>query len=110
MVEGPKDFQIYLTGVRFKVVIDHGCLQYLTNMKDDEGRLTRGTATAAFDYTISHLPGRDNGNADGLSRQAWELTEPEQEDLGSLQIGGGRSVGDHPPGQAPTTNLEHNRT
>ena len=23
-------------------------------------------------YKITHRPGKDNGNADGLSRQAWE--------------------------------------
>ncbi len=25
-----------------------------------------------YDYKVIHRPGKDNGNADGLSRQAWE--------------------------------------
>ena len=34
IVDGIKHFEVYLTGVPFTVVTDHGCLKYLHKMKD----------------------------------------------------------------------------
>ena len=41
IVDGTKHFEVYLTGVPFMVVTDHGCLKYLHNMKDSGGQLMR---------------------------------------------------------------------
>ena len=40
IVDGIKHFEVYLTGVPFTVVTEHGCLKFLHNMKDSGGRLT----------------------------------------------------------------------
>ena len=33
-----------------------------------------------YDYKVIHRPGKDNGKADGLSRQAWEPDKEEAVD------------------------------
>ncbi len=77
IVDAVRHFEIYLTGVPFRVITDHSCLRYLDNMKDVGGRLTRWSLRLQpFSFVIQHRPGRENGNADGLSRQAWG--EPEE--------------------------------
>ena len=37
-----------------------------------------------YDYKVIHRPRKDNGNADGLSRQAWEPDKEEAEDTDFL--------------------------
>lgn len=102
VVRGIEHFQIYLTGVPFTVETDHACLQYLANRKEKKGRLTRwALRLQEFDFQVQHRPGKKNGNADGLSRQAWSpdpnpegplhpsrATETEDEDLYFTPEGG----------------------
>lgn len=44
-------------------------------------RLEESTQLQPYDYKVTHQPGKDNRNANGLSRQAWE----EDEDPDTLQ-------------------------
>lgn len=72
IVDGLKHFAVYLTGVKFTVVTDHQCLRYLDSVKDAGGRRTRWSLLLQpFNFDVQHRPGTANGNADGLSRQAW---------------------------------------
>ncbi len=76
IVDGIRHFQIYLTGVKFDVITDHKCLEWLDSVRDAGGRRTRWSLRLQpFNFTIRHRPGTENGNADGLSRQAWEEEE-----------------------------------
>ena len=76
IMDGIKHFEVYLTGVPFTVVTDHGCLKYLHSMKDSGGQLMRwALRLQPYEYKITHRPGKDNGIADGLSKQAWEEDE-----------------------------------
>ena len=85
IVDSIKHFRVYLTGVPFTVVTDHGSLKYLHSMKDSGWRLMRwALRLQPYDYKVIHRPGKDNGNADGLSRQAWEPDKEETEDTDFL--------------------------
>ncbi len=76
IVDGIKHFAVYLTGVRFTVVTDHHCLQYLQSVQDAGGRRTRWSLLLhEYHFAVIHRPGSANGNADGLSRQAWSPFE-----------------------------------
>ena len=76
IVDGIKHFEVYLTGVPLTVVTDHGCLKYLHYMKDSGGRLMRwALRLQPYDYKVTPRPGKDNSNADELSRQAGEEDE-----------------------------------
>ena len=88
VVEAVKHFRVYLTGVPFRVQTDHRCLMYLDKLKDESSRLTRWALTLQpYNFVVTHRPGRLNANADGLSRQAWEMNEaPHQQQ----QFFGGR--------------------
>lgn len=79
IVRGIEYFQVYLTGANFVVETDHACLQYLASVKNSKGRLTRwALKLQEYDFTVKHCPGSKNGNADGLSRQAWvDNSEPD---------------------------------
>ena len=80
IVESIKHFEVYLTGVPFTVVTDHGCLKYLHSMKDSRGRLLRwALSLQPYEYKVIHRQGEDNGNADRLSRPAWEPNKQEAE-------------------------------
>ena len=66
-------FSVYLLGRSFTIQTDHRALCFLHKMKTANGRLTRWSlAIQPFQFEIEHKPGQLNGNADGLSRQAWE--------------------------------------
>ena len=87
IVDGIRHFQVYLTGVKFEVVTDHQCLKYLDSVKDAGGRRTRwALRLQPFRFSVRHKAGKTNGNADGLSQQAWE---EEDADLTTLQDGVG---------------------
>lgn len=79
IVDSIKHFQIYLTGIKFVVKTDHKCLQWLDSVKDTGGRRTRWSLRLQpFQFDVVHRPGVENGNADGLSRQAWKEEGEEQ--------------------------------
>ena len=62
-------FQVYLTGRTFTIQTDHRALQWLDNMKDSRSRLTRWSLSLQpFKFKVEHRKGRDNANADTLSR------------------------------------------
>ena len=103
IVDGIKHFEGYLMGVSFTVVTDHGRLKYLHNTKDSGGRLMRwALRLQSIDYKITHRPGKDNSNADGLYRQAWE--EDEGPDALHGEKGGVLEI--FQPRRAPTRETE----
>ena len=62
-------FRSYLRGAKFTLRTDHKSLVWLHQFKDTEGMMARWLhALQQFQFSIVHRPGRDHGNADGLSR------------------------------------------
>ena len=62
-------FRSYLRGAKFTLRTDHKSLVWLHQFKDMEGMMARWLhALQQFQFSIIHRPGRDHGNADGLSR------------------------------------------
>ena len=62
-------FRSYLRGARFTLRTDHKSLVWLHRFKDTEGMMTRWLhALQQFQFSIVHRPGKNHGNADGLSR------------------------------------------
>ncbi len=61
--------RVYLLGRQFKVQTDHQPLQWLDSMRDRNPRLTRWSlALQPYAFSVEHKRGRDNTNADSLSR------------------------------------------
>ena len=61
-------FRSYLRGARFTLRTDHKSLVWLHRFKDTEGMLSRWLhSLQQFQFSIIHRPGKDHGNADGLS-------------------------------------------
>ena len=69
----------YLHGTQpFTLLSDHDSLKYHKTMPNLSGRLARWIEKMAeFDYTLQHIPGKDNVVADALSRRA---------DLAAVQV------------------------
>ena len=62
-------FRSYLRGASFTLRTDHKSLVWLHRFKDMEGMMSRWLhSLQQFQFSIVHRPGRDHGNADGLSR------------------------------------------
>ena len=62
-------FRSYLSGAKFTLRTDHKSLVWLHRFKHTEGMMARWLhALQQFQFSIVHRPGRDHGNADGLSR------------------------------------------
>ena len=62
-------FRSYLRGARFTLRTDHKSLVWVHRFKDTEGMLSRWLhSLQQFQFSIIHRPGKDHGNADGLSR------------------------------------------
>ena len=62
-------FRSYLRGARFTLWTDHKSLVWLHRFKDTEGMMSRWLhSLQQFQFSIVHRPGKDHGNADGLSR------------------------------------------
>ena len=61
-------FISYLRGARFTLRTDHKSLVWLHRFKDTEGMMSRWLhSLQQFQFSIVHRPGKDHGNADGLS-------------------------------------------
>ncbi|KAM7297300.1 transposon Tf2-9 polyprotein [Ixodes scapularis] len=59
----------YLHGNQFTVITDHAALKWLKTVKNPSGRLFRWSLKLSmYAYTIKHLKGTDNVEADALSR------------------------------------------
>ena len=62
-------FRVYLLGRPFVVQTDHRALEWLDRMKESHSRLTRwNLSLQAFNFTVNYRTGKENGNADALSR------------------------------------------
>jgi hypothetical protein len=69
VVEGIKQFYIYLHGAEFVVVTDHKALEWLMKHKDPTSKLMRwAIKLQGYNFTIQHRPGKHNANVDALSR------------------------------------------
>ncbi len=80
VVEALKHWTHLLYGQKFTVVTDHKALCYLMTSSRLNKRL-RGFALSLqqFDFAVVYRAGPDNANADGLSRQAWEIEDSEED-------------------------------
>jgi transposase InsO family protein len=76
-------FDHYLYGRKFRILTDHKPLQYIMNKTGElrNKKIARWfTKLAEYDKEIAYRPGKQNGNADALSRMLQEETiEPENE-------------------------------
>ena len=69
LVNFVKHFKHYLYGRKFLVRTDHSSLKWLMNFKNPEGQIARWIEVlASYDMKVQHRPGRQHGNADGVSR------------------------------------------
>ena len=69
IVWATKYFRPYLFGRKFKIITDHKPLQWMVNLKEPNSRLTRWRLRLSeFDYTVIYKKGKNNTNADALSR------------------------------------------
>jgi transposase InsO family protein len=70
VVKFVQHFRPYLYGREFTVRTDHASLQWLVNFKEPEGQIARWLQSLSeYQYKMVHRPGKQHGNADGLSRQ-----------------------------------------
>lgn len=69
IVWATKYFRPYLFGRKFKIITDHKPLTYLFSMKDPNSMLVRWRLKLQeFDYEVVYKKGKENTNADALSR------------------------------------------
>ena len=102
-----KHFSVYLIGKEFVIVTDHQALQYLDSMRNSNPRLIRwALALQPFMFTVKHRPGVQNGNADGLSRQAWTQDNQPDHHCFAAEEGGGSVGNPLPTSQQEPAELE----
>jgi hypothetical protein len=83
VVWATKYFRPYLFGRKFVIVTDHKPLQWLFNLKEPNSRLVRWRLKLEeFDYKIIYKKGKQNTNADALSRT--EINAIENDDTSSV--------------------------
>ena len=64
-----RHFKHYILGRKFKIVSDHGALQWLHNFNETDGLTARWLQKlAAIEYEVQQRPGKSIVHADGLSR------------------------------------------
>jgi hypothetical protein len=64
-----KKFRVYLHGRPFEIQTDHKALSWLMTIKDPQARLARwAIILQAYDFKITHKPGKEHSNVDALSR------------------------------------------
>ena len=62
-------FRVYLLGKPFTVQTDLRALEWLNNVRENNAKLSRWSlALQPFQFVVQHRPGKDNQNADFLSR------------------------------------------
>ena len=111
-------FSHYLYGCRFKVITDHKALVSLLHSRILNRRLHGWVLQLLqFDFSIIYRPGKENGDADALSRQAWDTRsgDPWMESSHEDTDGEGEGAGLRPAlssvvggdvGTSPTEKLE----
>lgn len=85
IVEGIKNYHVYLASQPFKIFTDHAALKWLNNVKQSTGKLARwAVLLQGYKYEIHYKPGKKNEVADALSRRPYPETSeslPESEDV-----------------------------
>ena len=72
---GVEAFKVYLLGKEFTIQTDHRALVWLNRLREKNARLTRWSlALQDYKFDVVHRAGTANGNADALSRTAYEDT------------------------------------
>lgn len=85
-----KHFRPYLYGRKFNIFTDHRPLAWLNSLKEPNSKLTRWKLRLAeFDFDIIYKKGKQNSNADALSRIKLNALTSDNDDT-SLQV----NVGD----------------
>ena len=80
IMEGIKQYHVYLHGAEFVVVTDHKALEWLMNHKNPTSKLMRWVMKLrGYNFTIQHRPGRQHANVDALSRLV--TAEPRDQQL-----------------------------
>ena len=75
----------------FTLVTDHRALKSLKTSNKLNGLLMRwAMALQTYNFNVEYWKGAQNGNADGLSRQAWEELQPTADDQRHQPSEGGR--------------------
>jgi hypothetical protein len=70
IVFGVKRFRPFLYGQPFVVYCDHNPLQHISSLKDSHGRIARlRRFLADYNCDVRYRPGKDNWNADCISRR-----------------------------------------
>ena len=68
---GIEAFRVYLLGRPFTIETDHRSLVWMERLKTTNNRLARWSlALQPYNFKVSHRAGKENGNADALSRTA----------------------------------------
>jgi hypothetical protein len=92
IVWGVRNFRIYLLGKRFTLQTDHSALQFLNTMRlnrDLTGRLARYQMfLQEYDFVILYRKGKENINADALSRDPERIEMSDEEENNINVIGG----------------------
>lgn len=82
-----KHFRHFLYGRRFIIYTDHRPLVWLFNVKDLNSRLTKfRLKLEEYDYVIKYKPGKQNVNADALSRIPEPPTDSVPDELPTAEI------------------------
>ena len=106
VVDAVKHFGGYLIPQTFLVETDHKALTYLQTANHQNGRLARwALQLQPYDFTIRYRAGKDNGNADALSRRWEDEGEPISSPTTSHNSRGGGDVERSLP-RTTTSNME----
>ncbi len=90
IVRSIQHIRVNLVGKSFTFETDHKALTHFHSSTHLNGRLTRSALLLQpYNFTTRYRPGRENGNADGLSRQAWDGDQDEEENNNNLFKEGG---------------------
>lgn len=93
VVDGIKAYREYLSHQPFTVYTDHKALQWLNNMKDPSSRLGRwALRLQEYQYEIVHKKGKNNQNADALSRRTYDDQQNASVAIASEQAPSAQSV------------------
>ena len=85
IVRSIQHFGVYLVLKPFTVETDHKALTHLHSSTHLNGRLMWwALLLQPYTFTSRYCTGRENGNADGLSHQAWDGAQDEERDHNNL--------------------------